>query len=171
MDNLNIGLNQTAVSYDEMRGRYLTFHIDKQTFGIPIADVIQIVGVQEITEVPEFPSYAKGIINLRGSIVPLIDMRIRFHKDELPYNDRTCVIVTSIGQRLIGLVVESVDEVVSISEEEISPPPVVSSEETDSYITGIGLKNDKIIVLIDTQKTLSTAAIDKLSLEDLEAAL
>jgi purine-binding chemotaxis protein CheW len=154
-----------------MRGRYLTFFIDNQVFGIPIADVIQIVGVQEITEVPEFPTYAKGIINLRGNIVPLIDMRIRFHKEELPYNDRTCVIVTNIGSRLIGLVVEAVDEVASISDEEISPPPVVSSDDTDSYITGIGLKDNKIIVLLDTQKILSTAAIEKLSLEDLENAL
>ena len=145
--------------------------IDNQVFGIPIADVIQIVGVQEITEVPEFPTYAKGIINLRGNIVPLIDMRIRFHKEELPYNDRTCVIVTNIGSRLIGLVVEAVDEVASISDEEISPPPVVSSDDTDSYITGIGLKDNKIIVLLDTQKILSTAAIEKLSLEDLENAL
>ena len=112
MDNLDIGLNQISGSIDEMRGRYLTFFIDNQVFGIPIADVIQIVGVQEITEVPEFPTYAKGIINLRGNIVPLIDMRIRFHKEELPYNDRTCVIVTNIGSRLIGLVVEAVDEVV-----------------------------------------------------------
>ena len=120
MDNLDIGLNQISGSIDEMRGRYLTFFIDNQVFGIPIADVIQIVGVQEITEVPEFPTYAKGIINLRGNIVPLIDMRIRFHKEELPYNDRTCVIVTNIGSRLIGLVVEAVDEVASISDEEIS---------------------------------------------------
>ncbi|MGI6038779.1 MAG: purine-binding chemotaxis protein CheW [Clostridiales bacterium] len=171
MDNLDIGLNQISGSIDEMRGRYLTFFIDNQVFGIPIADVIQIVGVQEITEVPEFPTYAKGIINLRGNIVPLIDMRIRFHKEELPYNDRTCVIVTNIGSRLIGLVVEAVDEVASISDEEISPPPVVSSDDTDSYITGIGLKDNKIIVLLDTQKILSTAAIEKLSLEDLENAL
>lgn len=171
MDNLDIGLNQISGSVDEMRGRYLTFFIDNQVFGIPIADVIQIVGVQEITEVPEFPTYAKGIINLRGNIVPLIDMRIRFHKEELPYNDRTCVIVTNIGSRLIGLVVEAVDEVASISDEEISPPPVVSSDDTDSYITGIGLKDNKIIVLLDTQKILSTAAIEKLSLEDLENAL
>jgi purine-binding chemotaxis protein CheW len=171
MDNLDIGLNQISGSIDEMRGRYLTFFIDNQVFGIPIADVIQIVGVQEITEVPEFPTYAKGIINLRGNIVPLIDMRIRFHKEELPYNDRTCVIVTNIGSRLIGLVVEAVDEVASISDEEISPPPVVSSDDTDSYITGLGLKDNKIIVLLDTQKILSTAAIEKLSLEDLENAL
>ncbi len=171
MDNLNIGLHQKAGSYDEMHGRYLTFHVDKQVFGIPIADVIQIVGVQEITEVPEFPAYAKGVINLRGNIVPLIDMRIRFQKEELPYNDRTCVIVTDIGSRLIGLVVDSVDEVADISDEEISPPPVVSADETDSYIIGIGLKNDKIVLLIDTQKILSTAAIERLSLEDLEGVL
>ena len=161
MDSLNTGLKRTANIYDEMRGRYLTFIVDKQTFGIPIADVVQIVGVQEITDIPELPNYAKGVINLRGSIIPLIDMRIRFHKEEIPYNDRTCIIVTDIGSRSIGLIVEAVDEVTTISDEEISPPPVVSEDYTNKFLTGIGLVNEKIILLIDTRKILLSSDIEK----------
>jgi purine-binding chemotaxis protein CheW len=152
-----------AADLDEMKGRYLTFLVDKQTFGIPIADVVQIVGVQEITKVPEFPDYAKGIINLRGNIIPLIDVRLRFHKEEIPYNERTCVIVTSIADRSIGLVVDSVDEVSTIGDEEISPPPRFSSDYTNNFITGVGLHSSKIILLLDTQKILGSAEIASLS--------
>lgn len=166
MDNLNSGLKQNVNIYDEMRGRYLTFIVDEQTFGIPIADVVQIVGVQEITEVPELPSYAKGVINLRGNIIPLIDMRIRFHKEEIAYNDRTCIIVTDIGGRFIGLIVEAVDEVTTISDDEISPPPIVSADYTSNFLTGIGLQNDKIILLIDTRKILSGSDIEKLEVAE-----
>jgi purine-binding chemotaxis protein CheW len=164
MDNLNSGLRRTANIYDEMRGKYLTFFVDNQTFGIPIADVVQIVGVQEITEIPEMPSYAKGVINLRGNIIPLIDMRIRFHREEIDYNDRTCIIVTDIGGRFIGLIVEAVDEVTTIDDEEISPPPVVSEDYTNNFLTGIGLLNDKIILLIDTRKILSRFDLEKLNI-------
>jgi purine-binding chemotaxis protein CheW len=158
------GLSGSAAAVDdEMKGRYLTFLVDKQTFGVPITDVVQIVGVHEITKVPEFPEFAKGIINLRGNIIPLIDVRLRFHKEEIPYNERTCVIVTSIADRYIGLVVDSVDEVSTIGDEEISPPPRFSSDYTNNFITGVGLQNNEIILLLDTQKILGNAEIERLS--------
>lgn len=158
------GTNQShAAELDGMKGRYLTFLVDNQTFGIPIADVVQIVGVQEITKVPEYPSYAKGIINLRGSIIPLIDMRLRFHKEDKEYNERTCVIVTNIGGRSIGLVVESVDEVSALGDDEISPPPAVSADYTNRFLTGVGIHNKKIILLLDTQMILGRTELDSLA--------
>ena len=82
---------------DTLRNKYLTFFIEEQLFGVPIADVVQIVGMQDITKVPEFPSYAKGVINLRGIIIPIIDVRLRLKKEEITYNERTCIIVTNIN--------------------------------------------------------------------------
>lgn len=165
MDNV-YGLNAegaTASVLDDMRNRYLTFLVEDQTFGIPISDVVQIVGVQEITKVPEFPDYAKGIINLRGSIIPLIDVRLRFHKPEIPYSERTCIIVVNIDGRFIGLVVDTVDEVSTISDGEISPTPKVTSDYSANFITGVGLHNNNLILLLDTQKILGKAEIESLA--------
>jgi purine-binding chemotaxis protein CheW len=170
MDTVKTGTDLTDVAVsniDDMKGRFLTFLVDRQIYGIPISDVVQIVGVQEITTVPDFPSYAKGIINLRGSIIPLIDMRLRFGKEELPYNERTCIIVTNIDGHQIGLIVESVEEVATIPDGEISPPPVVSSENANTYITGVGLHEEKIVLLLNTQKILAGSEIDELTQGDL----
>lgn len=160
MEELGQLYQQAADNEESLKGKYLTFFIDSQIYGIPIADVVQIVGVQDITEIPEFPVYAKGIINLRGTIIPVIDMRIRLGKMEIPYDDKTCIIVTSIGGRLIGLAVDSVDEVTYISDEEISPPPKLPDVDTESrFITGVGLHNDKITLLLDSQKILGEEEI------------
>ena len=109
MDNTDLQMAASAIEQSdtsEMDGKYLTFWTDGQLFGVPIADVVQIVGMQNITNIPEFPHYAKGVINLRGSIIPLIDMRLRLAKQEAPYDERTCIIVTNIEQRDVGLTVK-----------------------------------------------------------------
>lgn len=109
--------------------------------------------MQEITEIPEFPSYAKGIINLRGEIIPVVDMRLRMGKLETEYSERTCIIVTSIREHYIGLVVDQVDEVTDIDNSIISPPPTVMGA-GNSYLTGIGKLTNKIVLLMDTKKLL-----------------
>jgi purine-binding chemotaxis protein CheW len=141
--------------FDEMGGKYLTFWTDSQLFGIPIADVVQIVGVQTITQIPEFPEYAKGIINLRGSIIPVIDVRLRLHKQEIAYNERTCIIVTNIQQRLIGLIVDAVDEVTKIEGESISNPPQITKDVTNAYLTGIAKLENKVVLLLNTDEILN----------------
>ncbi|WP_245157043.1 chemotaxis protein CheW [Anaerovorax sp. IOR16] len=162
MDQLTIE-NMTDIS--EMNGKYLTFWTDGQLFGIPIADVVQIVGMQEITSIPEFPHYAKGIINLRGSIIPVIDVRLRFNKPEMKYNERTCIVVTNIKESLIGFIVDEVDEVVKIDEEQISKPPQLSSERSDAHtnLSGIGKLQNKIVLLINSETMLSDDTIDFLT--------
>lgn len=135
----------------EMDGKYLTYWIDKQLFGVPIAHVVQIVGMQKITEVPEFPHYAKGIINLRGSIIPLIDVRLRLGKQETEYNERTCIIITDINEHCVGFIIDEVAAVVTITEDLISPPPKLSGG-TDGYITGVGTFESHIVLLMDTHK-------------------
>jgi purine-binding chemotaxis protein CheW len=139
---------------DGMHGKYLTFWTDEQLFGIPIADVEQIVGVQKITPIPESSEYAKGIINLRGSIIPVIDMRLRLHKKEVQYNERTCIIVTNIQQNLVGLIVDAVDEVAKFEDENISDPPKMSTDFTNDYLTGIAKTENKVVLMIDPEKIL-----------------
>lgn len=148
----------------EMDGKFLTFWTDKQLYGVPIADVVQIVGVQSITEIPEFPSYAKGIINLRGTIIPLIDVRLRFGKEEIPYNERTCIIVTSISDKEIGFIVDEVDEVTDIDNDDICPPPkIAGSENANSFLIGVAKQHDKVILLVNTGKMLSEDMLDTIT--------
>lgn len=145
---------------DTLKDKYLTFFTDNQLFAIPIGDVVQIVGVQEITSVPDFPNYAKGIINLRGTIIPIIDVRLRLHKEEISYNERTCIIVTYINETEIGFIVDSVNEVTNIGDENISAPPKMGSDYVNTYITGVGKLKDKVILLLNTQKMLSEKDIE-----------
>lgn len=148
---------------DGLKGKYLTFFANQQLFGIPIAEVVQIIGMQQITPVPEFPEYAKGIINLRGNIIPIIDVRCRFHMQEIPYDEHTCIIVTNIRDLYIGFVVDTVDEVTTIDDGEISPPPKVSADYSNAYLTGIGKCAGKVVLLLDAQKILSDSVIESLS--------
>lgn len=148
------------IDEDTLKDKYLTFFTDNQVFGIPIANVVQIVEVQEITPVPEFPNYAKGIINLRDMIVPIIDMRLRLHKEEIKYNGRTCIIITNISGINIGFIVDAVNEVISIDESNISEPPKVSLDYVSSYIIGVGKINNKVILLLNTQKILSEKEVE-----------
>lgn len=145
----------SSSEFDEMSGKYLTFWTDDQLFGIPIADVVQIVGVQKITQIPEFPECAKGIIDLRGSIIPVIDMRLRLHKHEIAYNERTCIMVVNIQQRLIGLIVDAVDAVTKIDDENISNPPKMAKDVTNDYLTGIAKLENKVVLLLNTDKVLN----------------
>ncbi len=155
-------LNEETV-IDEMKGKYLTFWTDGQLFGVPIADVVQIIGIQEITPIPDSPVYAKGVINLRGNIIPVIDVRLRFSKTEEAYNERTCIIVTRIEQNYIGFIVDSVDEVTNIGDEDISPAPKVSKDRTNAYLSGIGKVENKVVLLLDTSKILNESEIQQVS--------
>ena len=163
-ENLKVlAAEMAATDTSEMDGKYLTFWTDGQLFGIPIADVVQIVGMQEVTQVPEFPAYAKGIINLRGEIIPIIDIRLRFGKPEIGYNERTCIIITSIKGVMVGIIVDSVNEVTSIQDEEISEPPHLTQSTENAYLTGVGKHEERVILLLDTQKILSMDQVDLLS--------
>ena len=141
---------QTAV-----QTKFLTFWTDGELYGVPISDVVQIISMQGITPLPDFPDYAKGVINLRGNIIPVIDIRIRFGRPEAEYNDNTCIIVTSIEDSYMGFIVDAVDEVTDLDEDNISPPPKVSKDITNRYLTGIGQIEDKVVLLLDVAKILS----------------
>lgn len=147
---------------DTLKGKYLTFYIEDDCYGIPIRYVTEIIGVQPITEVPELPEYIRGIINLRGKIIPIMDVRLRFKKPFLEYNDRTCVIIVEMNDIDMGLVVDRVAEVLYIPDEDIAPPPEVSKSH-NRYIQGIGKVGDEVKLILDCNKILTDEEIEQLS--------
>ncbi len=139
---------------DTQKGRFLTFNLDKEAYGIEITHVTEIIGIQPVTEVPELPDYIKGIINLRGKIIPVMDVRLRFKKNFREYNDRTCVIVIDISDLSIGLIVDSVSEVIAIPDTEIVAPPEVSKS-GNKYVKGIGKVHSDVKLLLDCNRLLN----------------
>jgi len=140
---------------DTQQGRYLTFDLGEEAFGLQIRYVTEIIGMQPITKVPEVASYIKGIINLRGKIIPVIDMRLKFRKEPIPYTDRTCIIVIDAEEMVVGLIVDRVAEVINIDDESIVPPPDQKTGIHSKYIQGIGKVDDNVKLLLDCQQLLS----------------
>ncbi|MCT4621631.1 MAG: chemotaxis protein CheW [Marinisporobacter sp.] len=139
---------------DTQKDKFLTFTLGDECYGIEIRYVTEIIGLQPITEVPELPEYIRGIINLRGTIIPIMDVRLRFKKSFREYNDRTCVIVIDIKDLSIGLIVDSVSEVLSILEENIVNPPEMGRSLQNKYIKGIGKVENHVKLLLDCDKLL-----------------
>lgn len=136
---------------DTQKGKYMTFRSGNEYYGIGINYVNEIIGIQPITEVPESENYIMGLINLRGKIIPVIDVRIRFGKEPLPYNDRTCIIVIDVKSTVVGLIVDTIAEVVTINDANIVPPPSVvsGSSQENKYVYGIGKIEDEVKLLLD----------------------
>ncbi|MDF2564350.1 MAG: chemotaxis protein CheW [Massilibacillus sp.] len=150
-------INDSELEEDTQKDKFLTFEIEKEIYGIEINLVTEIIGIQPITEVPEVPNYVKGIINLRGKIIPVMDVRLRFKKEFREYNDRTCVVVIESGNVVLGLIVDSVAEVLVIPEENIVPPPEIKSSK-NKYIKGIGKVGETVKLLIDCDKIFNEQA-------------
>lgn len=144
--------NPLVEAEDTMRGRFLMFTLGADNFGIEIKYVTEIVGIQPIIAMPEVPNYMKGIINLRGKIVPVIDIRLKFKKEPIEYTDRTCIVVIDTNALSVGIIVDSVSEVLGIDDENIVPPPSVGTSISNRYMQGIGKAEDKIILLLDCQE-------------------
>lgn len=144
----------TADEEDTLKDRYLTFRLGRETYGIGVSNVIEIIGIQAITEMPGLESYMKGIINLRGKIIPVMDVRIRFGKEQSDYTDRTCIIVINILDISIGLIVDSVSEVLSISEQEIVEPPKMNMA-GQNFVSKIGKTDKDVLLLLDCDKLYS----------------
>lgn len=140
---------------DAQKDRYMTFGIDGQDYGIEILNVTEIVGLQDIAEVPDVPHFVKGMMNLRGNVVPVISVRLRFGLPEVEYDDRTCVVVVTLGSSTIGMIVDRVNEVRTIPEENISTPPqggVVAAG--GQFVTGLGREARSVTILLDLASLL-----------------
>ena len=142
-------------SEETLKGKYLTFDVGKETYGIPIRYVIEIVSMQALTEMPEMPEFIKGIMNLRGKIIPVMDVRLRFCMQEKEYDDRTCIIVVDMNDISVGLVIDSVSDVLTINDDEIMDKPAMSSRDGSSYIDKIGRANNQVILLINCGELIS----------------
>lgn len=148
---------------DTQKDKFLTFSLGNEFYGIEIKYVTEIVGMQPITEVPELPSYIRGIINLRGKIIPVMDVRLRFKKPLREYNDRTCIIVVDIRDVAIGLIIDSVSEVMSIPEGDIVPPPEVNKGLGNKFIKGIGKFGNEVKLILDCDKLLNEEETESLT--------
>lgn len=157
----NVNDEDLEIQEDTQKGRYLTFELDREVYGIEIKYVTEIIGIQDITEVPEMPEYIKGIINLRGKIIPVMDVRLRFKKEPREYNDRTCIIVIDIEDISIGLIVDSVSEVLAIPETEVVAPPEVGKG-SNKYIKGIGKVGNEVKLILDSHKLLNDNDIESI---------
>ena len=135
---------------DTLTSMYLTFKLGHEDYGIEVRYVTEIVGMQKITEVPDMPGFVKGVVNLRGQVIPVIDMRIRFHMDSRPYDERTCIVVVNINEMQVGLVVDTISEVRNIEEKQISPTPANSPP----YIQGMAKIGDRVVILLEGQRIL-----------------
>lgn len=170
LEDLNAALRSEAAEADEERKKYLTFRTDKQLYAVPISNVEQITGMQDITSVPDYPEYVKGIINMRGTIIPVLDFRLRMGKKETTCNDRTCIVVVNCSQKdgCQGYIVDGVEEVMDVSEEQFSPPVKVDGNAEHRFVTGIirqpwgNGEEERLILCVDPVKVMSVKENDKL---------
>lgn len=147
---------------DTEEGRFLTFTLGNESYGLEIIYVTEIIGIQKITEVPELPEYVKGIISLRGQIIPVMDVRLRFGKPSREYDERTCIIVVEIHDISVGLIVDAVSEVIIIKEDAIVSPPDLNEGCGRKYIKGIGKVGTEVRLLLDCDKLLNDDEIQNL---------
>jgi purine-binding chemotaxis protein CheW len=136
---------------------FLAFTLGKEEYGIDILRVQEIRGYEAVTRIANAPEFVKGVVNLRGIIVPIVDMRIKFNLGEPTYNQFTVVIILNIGRRTIGMVVDSVSDVVILSPEQIKPAPEMGTAFNTDYLVGLGTLDEKMLILVDIDKLMSSA--------------
>lgn len=136
--------------------KFLTFVIGDACYGLDIAHVTEIIGLQKITTMPDVPHYIRGVINLRGNVIPVMDVRSRFGIAHRDYDDRTCIIVIQVQKTSVGLVVDTVSEVLDIDHVNIQQPPTVGSSGSN-YISGLGKVGSEVKVLLDARRLLNIA--------------
>ncbi len=143
-----------AVQEDSQEDKYLTFKIGKEEYAIDIQFVTEIIGIQKITDLPDVPVYVKGVINLRGKVIPVIEVRLRFGFEERPYDERTCIVVVNLENVSVGLIVDSVNEVLDIPGERIDPPPAVRKGTESRYVQGLGKVDEDVKIILNINKLL-----------------
>jgi len=147
---------QTENEKSHAVSEYLTFTLGNETYGIDILKVQEIRGYDTVTHIANAPDFMKGVINLRGVIVPIVDMRIKFKVGEATYHEFTVVIIMNVLDRVIGMVVDGVSDVVALMPEQIRPAPEMGAAMDTHYITGLGTQNDQMLILIDIEKLMSS---------------
>ncbi len=149
---------------DAQKGKFMTFQTGKEYFGISISYVNEIIGMQPITVIPEVDDYIKGLINLRGKIIPVIDVRVRFKMEPKEYTDRTCIIVINVKSTTVGLIVEKIAEVDTITDDDIVPPPTLGHREYEhnKYVYGLARTGNAVKLLLDPEKLIKQEVLNTL---------
>jgi purine-binding chemotaxis protein CheW len=147
-------------SADARSGKYLVFQLGREEFGIPVLKVREIMGVLDITAVPQTPAYLRGVINLRGKVVPVVDLRLKFSLPDMEYTQRTCIIVVQVLQEgspvLMGIVVDGVAEVLNIAAADIEDPPDFGQGVEIPYLRGMAKIKGKVKILLDIDRVLTS---------------
>ncbi len=148
-------------------GKYLTFHLAEEEFGIGILKVKEIIGMMPFTPIPRTPEFVKGVINLRGKVIPVIDLRLKFGMDSVPYDDRTCIVVVEVcggeSSTSIGIVVDAVNEVANVKGEEVEATPSFGISLDTAYILGMAKCADNVRILLDIDRVLGEDEVEILS--------
>jgi len=159
-------MDQAVQAIAEKEGKYLTFSLAGEEYGIGILKVKEIIGMMSITPVPQTPAFVKGVINLRGKVIPVLDLRLKFGMEEIDYTERTTIIVVEVaiqnGLVQIGIVVDSVSEVVNIKSEEIEETPTFGSTLDTDYILGMAKLEGGVKLLLDIDRVLSHEELELL---------
>ncbi len=142
--------------------KYLFFNLGDELYGVNIMDVTEIIELQRITEVPDMPQYMQGVINLRGKVIPVMDLRRRFGMEPRVYDDRTCIIVTTVDSAALGMIVDTVAEVHDVPAENIESSQNFAGSAESHYVEGVARVEDQVTVLINAQKVLHTSDLQAL---------
>ena len=166
MTELAKKMDQAVKVMAKREGKYLTFTLAEEEYGIGILKIKEIIGMMPITSVPRTPEFVKGVINLRGKVIPVLDLRLRFGMNSIDYTERTCIIVVEIegqtGTVLIGVVVDSVSEVLNIKGEDIEDTPTFGTSLNTDYILGMAKIGGNVKILLNIDRVLSTQEVTAL---------
>ena len=165
MDTADNAKQGVSLNTQDLAGKYLTFALGKEEYGIGILKVKEIIGMMEITAVPQTPAFVKGVINLRGSVIPVLELRTKFGMPTKEYDDRTCIIVSEVqgstGQIQVGMIVDSVSEVLNVVQEDIEPPPVFGGSSVDTTnILGMAKIKGEVKILLDVEHVVSEGMLE-----------
>ena len=148
--------NENPAGTSATGSEFLTFTLGAEEYGIDILKVQEIRGYDAVTTIANTPDFIKGVINLRGTIVPIVDLRIKFHLGNVEYNQLTVVIILNLGHRVVGIVVDSVSDVLALTPEQIRPAPELSAGLDTRYLTGLGTVGERMLILVDIERLMSS---------------
>ncbi|TLU69376.1 chemotaxis protein CheW [Enterobacter sp. MF024] len=159
--------NVTKLAGEPSGQEFLVFTLGDEEYGIDILKVQEIRGYDQVTRIANTPDFIKGVTNLRGVIVPIVDLRVKFSQGDVEYDDNTVVIVLNLGQRVVGIVVDGVSDVLSLTAEQIRPAPEFAVTLSTEYLTGLGALEDRMLILVNIEKLLNS---DEMALLDVAAS-
>lgn len=155
-------LEELGLGFDEGQGeQYVSFTLDDEVYGISIDQVQEILGFQGFTPIPDQPPYMPGVLDLRGAVVPAVDLRLRFGKEAREYDRYTVIMIVSHRNRTLGLIVDAVSDVISISDEDLQPSPNVGRQGRETFIQGMARLGEKFLVLLDVDRIVSGEELDR----------